>query len=182
MKVLVKMNSGKDTLAMTNVNNMEVIFNGDFYELHLDERVIDSSITSVHVRYGQRIAYHPSGADEGVYMGECGTHYSTYETLYDMISDMYESNDLDNGYFDIKVDSTDTGRELIITFVDTGEIIEHYLIDSYADTMYSYYGQDEDSEAMDATTMDKVMTSIEKARLHREEFIENYKKHLLINK
>ena len=182
MKVLVKMNSGKDTLVMTNVNSMEVIFNGDFYELHLDERVIDSPITNVSVRYAQRVAYHPTGADEGVYMGECGTHYAGFDNLYDMMTDIFEGNESDIGYFDICVDRNDNGCDLTITFVETAGIDEHYTIDSYANTMYAYYGQDYESGGMDATDMNKVMTSIEKARLHREEFIENYKKHLLINK
>lgn len=182
MKVLAKLYNEENTLVMTNVNNMEVKFNGDLYELRLDEKVIDSPTTNVFVRYAQRVAYHPSGADEGIYRGECGTHYIEFDSLRDMMSDMFESDDLNNGYFDICVDKTDNGCELIITFVNTTEIDEHYTIESYTNTMYSYYGQDHESEAMDATNMDKVMTSIEKARHHREEFIENYKKHLLIRK
>lgn len=182
MKVLVKSNSEKNTLVMTNVNNMELIFNGDFYELHLDEKIIDSPITNILVRCTQRVAYHPSGADKDVYRGECGTHYIEFDSLHDMMSDMFESDDLDNGYFNICVDKNDNDCELTITFVNTAEVDEYHTIESYANIMYSYYGQDHESEDMDATNIDEVMTSIEKARLHREEFIENYKKHLLINK
>lgn len=182
MKVLVKKNNGKDTLVLTNVDNIEVVRKGDFYELRIDDKNIESSIASVLVRYAQRIVYHPNDDEKGIYKSECGTHYAPYETLYDMMSDVFEIDELDKGYFDISVKCNCDGRVLIIDFVNTVDTDVYHAIESYANIMYSYYGQDDESEAMNATNIDKVVTSIEKAELHRKEFIENYKKHLLINK